>query len=146
MNKTLSTTLIGVTAFALMFWSASGAVAKPKPKPKKTTIAVTVIESGGFFDTAEEATQACASGAGVGLRVGSQVKVTDGNGAIVGIGRLARPSVFEEQPTFFRCNYRARIKVPISDFYTFEVNGRPGPDITASELKRDKNRLTLTYR
>jgi hypothetical protein len=153
MKKSLKAMSMGILATALGLGLIAAPAAQAAPKTFKLTLKVALDQESAdrvIAATKPLATELCASGIEnqYGIRKGSPVRVLDGRGAIVGLGRITKvnvtyigPSVYD-QP-LWTCNYATTLKVERASFYTVFVDGVEGPDYTYQDLKDRRFRLDL---
>jgi hypothetical protein len=144
--KTLGVVFI---ACSLMLLSAPSATAKSF----SVTIKVALNQESRdrvIAETKPLAVALCESGIEnqYGMRKGSPVRVLDGRGAIVGVGRITKVNVIYIGPSvqnrpLWTCNYATKIKVERTTFYTVYVQNVKGPEYTYQELKDRRFRLDL---
>jgi hypothetical protein len=126
-------------------------VALPAAASSSHTLRGTVALSLDHTWPADQGTCAGPTGAYQDLEAGAQVRVTDGRGRVLGVGRLGAGTVDEvvDHKTFGACVFPFRVnKVPVRSVYRVQIEGHPAsiyalPDPSFPDQAYAAERTTL---
>jgi hypothetical protein len=110
----------------------------------KVSVTLLIVSDPLYADDLAQATEWCNLGIhDYKVAKGSKVKFLNETGKTVGLGRLNKVTVTEDDGEFY-CSYSGKVSVGVAKFYSVEIDGRGGPDYSFSELKKKKWKILLT--